>query len=81
MKEAIPAIITGLVAGFLGYFFDAIDRNLPPGEEREGFLKLSDGDILSIILIILVIYLLGEVRNMVANIDTRPKWRRWLPKW
>lgn len=81
MKEAVPAIVAGLVAGFLGYFFDILDRNLPPEEEGEGFFNLSDGDILSIILIILVIYLLGEVRNMVDHIDTRPKWRRWLPKW
>ena len=70
MRDWLPALVIGVVAGVIA---DAV------GVLATDFGEISNGDILSIIQIVLLVYLMSSVRKALKVQDTTPGWRRWLP--
>ena len=73
MREAIIAIIVGVVSTLLANALGRLDQD---------FSAFSNGDILSIIQVVMIVYLIGEVRHIRdQQKDTRSAWVKWLPRW
>ena len=72
MREGIIALLIGVIAGVVANQIQSIETQ---------YWEISDGDILSLIQLVLIIYLLGAVRHIQDAQDARPRWARWLPRW
>lgn len=70
MRDWLPALVIGVVAGVIADALNVLD---------DDFAEISNGDILSIIQIVLLVYLMSSVRKALKVQDTTPGWRRWLP--
>ena len=70
MRDWLPALVIGIAAGLIANALNVLD---------DDFAEISNGDILSVIQIVLIVYLMGAVRKVVQAHDSRRGWRRWLP--